>query len=180
MGLLDLWKRLFSANKNTLNSTRRREKSKISTKKAVRKTQHKTKTVVRKSSKTTTKKGEVNKKIPVKIRKRVKKSHAQSRVKTDKKAYQHTKKLGRKQKERLIGLITHYFGKVNAGVVKLKAPLKVGDKIHIKGAHDDFTQIVSSMQINRKDVSSAGKGKEVGIRVIKPVHANDKVYFVRD
>ena len=85
-----------------------------------------------------------------------------------------------KPQEKEIGVITHYFGKICVGVVKLKGTLKLGDKIHIRGAHDDFVQVVSSMQINRKDITSAKRGQEVGIKVLKKVHENDKVYLARE
>lgn len=78
-------------------------------------------------------------------------------------------------KEKEIGVITHYFDRISVAVIKLKAPIKVGDKIHIKGAHDDFTQSVQSIQINHNDVQSAAKGDDIGIKVAKPVHVNDKV-----
>ena len=54
--------------------------------------------------------------------------------------------------EQEIGVVTHYFGKVSVGIVKLSAALKVGDTIHVKGAHDDFTQQIASMQIDHADV----------------------------
>lgn len=79
-------------------------------------------------------------------------------------------------KEKEIGVVTHYFGKISVGIIKLKSTLKVGEKIHIKGAHDDFSQTVKSIQINHKDVSIAGKGSEIGIKVPQPVHENDRVY----
>ncbi len=82
------------------------------------------------------------------------------------------------QKE--IGVITHYFRKISVGVIKLKSSLKVGDKIHIKGTHDDFIQTVKSMQVNHKNIASAKKGMEVGIKVIKRVHEHDKVYKKED
>lgn len=75
-----------------------------------------------------------------------------------------------------IGVITHHFGKISVGIIKLTSTLALGDKIHIKGAHDDFTQTVKAMQINHQDVTEARKGAEVGIKVNKPVHENDKVY----
>lgn len=83
-----------------------------------------------------------------------------------------------KTNEKLIGVITHHFGKIKVGIIKLKAELKLGDKIHIKGAHDDFTQSVKSMQIDHNAVSKGQKGKEVGIKVAQRVHENDKVYLV--
>ncbi|MCF7877718.1 MAG: translation elongation factor-like protein [Candidatus Omnitrophica bacterium] len=79
-------------------------------------------------------------------------------------------------KAKEIGVITHYFGKISVGIIKLKAKLDLGDRIEIKGAHVDFSQPVKSMQINHKNVTSARKGAEVGVKVKKRVHLNDKVY----
>ncbi len=84
------------------------------------------------------------------------------------------KKQPKKAKE--IGVVTHYFGKISVGIIKVKATLKAGDKIEIKGAHVDFSQQVKSMQINHQDAAVAGKNAEVGIKVKKRVHPNDKVY----
>ena len=78
--------------------------------------------------------------------------------------------------EKEIGKVVHYYGKVSVGIVKLKGPLKVGDTIHIKGAHDDFNQAVDSMQMEHESITEAKKGDEVGIQVIKQVHENDVVY----
>lgn len=80
--------------------------------------------------------------------------------------------------EKEVGIVTHYFGKVSVGIVQLNAPLKVGDVIHIKGAHDDFTQTVDSIQIEHKTVDSAEIGDLVGIKVTQKVHPNDKVFIV--
>ncbi len=82
--------------------------------------------------------------------------------------------------EKKIGEITHYFGNISVGIIKLDAPLKLGDTIHIKGAHDDINQTVDSMQIEHEDVESADKGDEVGIKVVGKVHPNDEVYLVVD
>jgi len=84
----------------------------------------------------------------------------------------------KKSKPKEIGRITHYFGKVSVGIIKLKAPLEVGTKIHIKGANDDFKQTVKSMQVNHQSIAKAKRGDEVGIKVSKKVHENDKVYMV--
>ena len=81
-------------------------------------------------------------------------------------------------KEKEIGVVTHYFGRISVGVIRLKSSLRLGERIHIKGAHDDFVQIVDSMQITHKDISYAKKGAEVGIKVIKPLHKNSKVYKI--
>jgi len=81
-------------------------------------------------------------------------------------------------KEKEIGVVTHYFGKISVGIIKLKSSLKAGDKIHIKGAHDDFKQIVETIQLNHKDISEGKRGNEIGIRVTKRVHENDIVYKI--
>ena len=80
--------------------------------------------------------------------------------------------------EKEIGIITHYFGKISVGIIKLNAPLKVGDTIHIIGAHDDFTQTIDSLQIEHETVESAKEGDLAGIKVIQQVHTNDKVFVV--
>ena len=82
--------------------------------------------------------------------------------------------------EKQIGVITHYFGKVSVGAIRLDGPLNVGDTIHVKGAHDDFTQSIDSMQIEHDQVKSAGKGDVVGIRVAQKVHPNDRVFLVTE
>jgi len=80
--------------------------------------------------------------------------------------------------EKQIGVISHYFGKVGVGIIELSEPLKVGETIHIKGAHDDFTQKIDSMQIEHANVNKAKKGDSVGIKLNQRVHPNDKVYQV--
>ena len=85
-------------------------------------------------------------------------------------------KLAKQLKQPIVGVITHYFPQVRAGVIKLKAPLSVGDVIKIKGHTTDFTQVVSSMQINHVPVNSAKKGAEIGLLVNSRVRHHDLVY----
>jgi len=80
--------------------------------------------------------------------------------------------------EQEIGVVSHYYGKLSVGIIDLKEPLKVGDTIHVKGAHDDFTQKVESMQIEHDKIEEGKAGEAVGIKVAKKVHPNDKVYKV--
>ena len=84
-----------------------------------------------------------------------------------------------KAEEVKIGVITHFFGKVGAGIINLTdGDLKVGDKIHIKGATSDFEQVVESMQIEHKDVQEAKKGSQAGIKVKEHVREHDVVYKI--
>lgn len=78
----------------------------------------------------------------------------------------------------VVGIITHYFPKVRAAVVKLKATLAVGDTIKIKGHTTDFTQNITSLQIDRVTVDSAKKGEEIGLLVDSRVRQHDVVYKV--
>jgi len=78
--------------------------------------------------------------------------------------------------EKQIGEITNYFKNVKAAAILLSAPLKVGDKIKIKGGEKEFEMQVKSMQINRKDVKEAKKGDEIGLLVPEDVHKCYKVF----
>lgn len=77
--------------------------------------------------------------------------------------------------EKEVGKAIHFYNNISVGVIKLSGPLKVGDKIHIKGAHDDFEQLVDSMQLDHKEIKSGKKNQEIAIKVESPVHKNDKV-----
>ncbi len=81
-------------------------------------------------------------------------------------------------KTKIIGTITHYFPKVRAAVVKLKAPLSVGDNIKIKGHSTDITQTADSIQIDRTAINSAKKGQEIGLLVNSRVRQGDIVYKI--
>jgi len=77
-----------------------------------------------------------------------------------------------------VGRVTHYFSKISVAVVELKAPLKVGDRILIRGATTNFEQTVDSMQIEHKPVQEAQPGLSVGIKVKDRVREKDIVYKV--
>ncbi len=80
--------------------------------------------------------------------------------------------------EQEIGVVDHFFGKISVGMIKLSGELKVGDTIHIKGKQTDFSQEVESMRIEFDNMTEAKEGDKVGIKVIQPLHANDRVYKV--
>ena len=84
----------------------------------------------------------------------------------------------KKVKENIAGKITHYFPHVQAAVIKLKAPLSIGDTIKIKGHTTDFTQSISSMQIDHVVVNSARIGQEIGLLVNSRVRQHDLVYKI--
>lgn len=83
------------------------------------------------------------------------------------------------QQETPIGRITHYYSHLSVGIIELTdGELNVGDTIHIKGAHTDFTQTVDSMQLEHQNIIHADKGKSVGIKVKDKVREHDRVFRV--
>ncbi len=184
---------LFKQLKELFTPTEEKKPGKKTTKRIKRKPPVKVKkkasqkrkiTVKKKSQKKPLKRIRVKPKIQTKKKQKTaqKKSQRKTRPKIKKKPLKkHPPKkssqpLTKPSKEKMIGAVTHYFGKISVGIVKLKSTLQVGDKIHIKGAHDDFTQLIKSMQVNHKDILQAKKGDEIGIKVTQAVHKNDKVY----
>jgi translation elongation factor EF-1alpha len=83
--------------------------------------------------------------------------------------------------EEEVGKITHYFSKINVGVLELtKGEIRIGDTIHIKGHTSDFYQKVESMQVEHAPVESAQKGEEVGLKVEASVREGDLVFRVTE
>lgn len=82
--------------------------------------------------------------------------------------------------EVVIGNVTDFFAKPVVAGVELTAPVKMGDKIHIKGHTTDMELTVDSMQINNVDVNQAKAGDLVGIKVTERVRRGDIVYKVTD
>jgi len=83
--------------------------------------------------------------------------------------------------EEEIGKITHYFSKINVGVLELsQGVLKVGDTIHIKGHTTDFYQKVEYLQVEHAPVEVAKPGQPVGIKVESPVREHDLIFKVTE
>jgi putative protease len=80
-------------------------------------------------------------------------------------------------KEKKVGEIAHYFGKIMVAAIKVKAEIKVGDILHIKGHTTDFEQAVDSMQIEHLSVPKAKKGDDIGIKVKDHVREGDEVFL---
>jgi len=64
-----------------------------------------------------------------------------------------------------IGRVIHYYDKIGVAVVKLKKPLKVGDKIKLSHGEDSFEQTIESMQLDHKQITEGKAGDEVAIKV---------------
>ena len=77
-----------------------------------------------------------------------------------------------------IGGVSDFFARPVVAGIELTANLKVGDKIHIKGYTTDLELVVSSMQIQNKDVKEGKPGDAIGIKVPDRVRRGDRVYKV--
>ena len=76
-----------------------------------------------------------------------------------------------------IGEITHYYEKIQVGVIKLSKKLEVGDMITYSTCDDNYEQIVESMEIDRKPVFRAGRGKEIGLKLYKAPKVGSAVFI---
>ncbi|MEK7574232.1 MAG: hypothetical protein AAB514_01735 [Patescibacteria group bacterium] len=88
------------------------------------------------------------------------------------------KKLVNKE-EKPIGKVTHYFGGISVAIVKFNRTVKVGETVKFKGASTDFEETIETMQFDHKDIKSAKKNQEVGIKVEEKTREGDKVYSVK-
>ena len=82
--------------------------------------------------------------------------------------------------KKLIGKVSHYFGKIGVAGIQLSEPLKIGDKISIEGATTMFEEIIESMQIDNAKVDQAKAGDNIGIKVKEKTRVGDDVFLVTE
>ena len=75
-----------------------------------------------------------------------------------------------------IGTVEQFFDRLMVVAITLTGDLSVGDIIEIGTEEEAVRQRVESMQINRKDVSSASAGSDVGVRLKYAVRPGSPVY----
>jgi hypothetical protein len=75
-----------------------------------------------------------------------------------------------------IGEVTHYFGHLSVAAVTLKAPLAVGEWIHIRGHTTDLVQRVGSMEVEHAGIARAGPGDDVALEVDDHVREHDLIF----
>jgi hypothetical protein len=80
--------------------------------------------------------------------------------------------------EKRIGQVTHYYNRIGVAVLDLTDDLAVGDTIHIAGYMTDFTQLVTSMEINHQKAESVAAGADVALKVAERVREGDVIYRV--
>jgi translation elongation factor EF-1alpha len=79
-----------------------------------------------------------------------------------------------------IGEVTHYYNHIGVAVLELTGDLKVGDTIHIQGMTTEFTQPVTSLEIEHLKVESVGPGMEVALKVNQRVRRGDRIFKVSE
>lgn len=118
------------------------------------------------------------KKVTKKVKKVVKKVVKKTK-KTSKKVVAKVVALKPKKIEgKKVGVVTHWFGKINVAIFKLSAPLTVGDKIKIVRGESEVDDSVNSMQMNHEIITSAKKGMEVGVKLKEEVHEGSDLYVI--
>ena len=80
--------------------------------------------------------------------------------------------------EQIIGEVSDFFARPVVAGIELTAPLKAGDRVHIKGHTTDIEFAIDSMQINNVNVSEAKAGDSIGLKVSDRVRRGDKVYKI--
>lgn len=88
-----------------------------------------------------------------------------------------TKRSGRREMK-LCGICEGYFEKIDVAVIQVTSPLRQGDSIIFEKEGGLFEQEISSMQIERKDVTLARSGSDIGIKVIMKPTIGAPVYKV--
>lgn len=81
--------------------------------------------------------------------------------------------------EQLIGTVVHFFKGPSVAVVRLTdGELAVGDRVRFHGHTTEFTEQVTSMEVDHKKVERAKVGEEVAIQVTDRARQHDQVFKV--
>jgi translation initiation factor IF-2 len=78
-----------------------------------------------------------------------------------------------------VGVVVKFFAKPSVAAIEVRSgSIKNGELLRFKGHTTDFSEKVSSMEIDNKTVEEAPAGSLIGIKVKERVRENDKVYKV--
>ncbi len=75
-----------------------------------------------------------------------------------------------------VAYVTAVLPKIEVAILKVSKGLRVGDVLLFQSETSMFEDRVDSMQINRKDVKTAKKGAEIGMKVSMLPRSGTKVY----
>jgi putative protease len=78
-----------------------------------------------------------------------------------------------------VAVIVKFFAKPSVAALEvISGTIKKGDILRYKGHTTDFTEEISSMEIDNQAVDEVKVGDLVGVKVKERVRENDKVYKV--
>jgi putative protease len=81
--------------------------------------------------------------------------------------------------EKLVGVVTHFFKGPGVAVVKVtEGEIGVEDQLRFVGHTSDFTERVTSMEVEHRKVERAAAGDEVAIQVVARVRQHDQVFKI--
>jgi len=75
-----------------------------------------------------------------------------------------------------VGVVTHFYNKINVAIVDLEDTLNEGDMIEISGPSSNVQMSADSIQIEHENVKTAKKGQSIGLQVSGKVKEKDIVY----
>ncbi len=76
------------------------------------------------------------------------------------------------------GICEGYYDKIQVAIVRVTSPLRVGDSIIFEKQDGLFEQEIKSMQIDRRDITLATTGSEIGLKVLQKPTVGSPVYKV--
>jgi len=78
-----------------------------------------------------------------------------------------------------VGVVVNFYAKLSVAAIKVTGgSIRKGDLLKYKGSTSDFTEEVTSMEIENQAVEEAKSGDLVGVKVKERVREKDKVYRV--
>ena len=79
-----------------------------------------------------------------------------------------------------LGVVTHYFGKIQVAVLDLTRNVKLGDMVRFDGYLTEFEQRIDSMQVDKQPIDEAKKGTEIALKVVERVRPGDEMWEVEE
>lgn len=78
-----------------------------------------------------------------------------------------------------IGKVTHYYDKLGVAIVEvMNQALKVGDRVKVSGHDKEFTQEVTSLQVEHEKVDKVKAGETCGLKIDEPAKEGDVLYLL--
>jgi translation elongation factor EF-1alpha len=81
--------------------------------------------------------------------------------------------------EEQVAVIVKFFAKLSVAALEVtNGSIVKGDLLRYKGHTTDFTEEITSMEVDNQPVDEAKVGDMIGVKVKERVRENDKVYKV--